>query len=132
MTRATALLVAVTAAAGCGPDPSSARGTAERFLDAHYVTIRLQDALAYTAGLARSKVEREMHLTEGQEAPLGAERPVVRYRLVEEHADGEHAANFVYLASIAAGGDRFEWRWLVTVRRQDGGWRVTNYEELMP
>jgi hypothetical protein len=29
-----------------------------------------------------------------------------------------------------ADADRFERRWMVTVRREGEGWRVTNYQEL--
>ena len=39
----------------------------------------------------------------------------------------------LYRGSIAVdGADSFERRWLVTVRREPEGWRVTNYQELEP
>src|SRR6187397_2134684 len=44
----------------CRPDASTPQGTAERFLDAHYVRIDLREALPLTSGLARHKVEDEM------------------------------------------------------------------------
>jgi len=52
--------------AGCRPDPRTPRGTAESFLDAHYVRIDLAAALPFTSGLARHKVESEIGLTQGQ------------------------------------------------------------------
>jgi len=51
--------------------------------------------------------------------------------VLEKHPDGEHSVNYLYLGSITvedAGG--FERHWMVTVRREPEGWRVTNYQEL--
>jgi len=127
--RVAALLV-VLAAPGCRPDPSTARGAAERFLDAHYVAINLPEALTLTSGVAHHKVEEEIGLTRGQRIDETTRKPTVHYRLLEEHPDGELAVNFVYLGTIAVeDADRFQRRWLVTVRREDAGWLVTNYQE---
>jgi hypothetical protein len=116
---------------GCHADPSTARGTAELFLDAHYVRIDLPGARAYTTGLARQKVEDEMRLVAGQTIDETTRRPTVHYRLVEEHPDGEHAVNYLFRGRIAVDdADTFERRWLVTVRFADGAWHVTNYQEL--
>jgi hypothetical protein len=123
---ATALLVAA-----CRPDPHTARGTAESFLDAHYVRIDLPAAREFTIGLARRKVEDEIGLTRGQSIDESTRKPTVHYRLLEEHPDGEQAVRYVYRGSIVVeDADRFERRWLVTVRHDDSGWRVTNYDEL--
>jgi len=116
--------------AGCGADPNTARGTAELFLDAHYVLIDLPRALDRTAGVARSKVEHEIELTQGHGIDDASVKPSVHYRLLEEHPDGDAAANFVYLGDVTAAGERFQRRWMVTVRREDVGWRVTNFQEL--
>ena len=53
----TLLLLGLTA---CQRDVHSARGIAERFLDAHYVDINLPAAKAYCTGLALSRVEAEI------------------------------------------------------------------------
>jgi hypothetical protein len=127
-----ALALAALVAAGCRPDPSTARGTAERFLDAHYVAIDLVAARELTSGLARHKVDAEVDLVRGQVIDETTRKPVVHYKLLEEHPQGEDAVNFLYLGSITvadAGG--FERRWLVTVKREAPGWRVTNYQELV-
>lgn len=117
--------------AGCHPDPRTPRGTAESFLDAHYVRIDLEAALPFTSGLARHKVESEIDLTQGQPIDDSTRKPTVHYTLLEEHPDGGQAVNYLYRGSITvADADRFERRWLVTVRHEDGGWRVTNYQEL--
>ena len=95
------------------------------------MAIDLDGALPYTSGLARRKVEEEIALTRGQEIDDGTRKPSVHYRLLEERPQNEQAVNYVYLGSIVVpDADRFERRWLVTVRREDAGWRVTNYQEL--
>lgn len=123
-------VLTVLAAGGCRPDPSTPRGTAERFLDAHYVAIDLREAIAFTSGIAKQKVEQEIALVSGVEIDENTRKPVVHYKLLEERPDGEHSVNFLYHGSIAIdGADGLERRWMVTVRREDGGWRVTNYQE---
>ena len=123
------LLLALLAA-GCAPDPKTPRGTAERFLDAHYVRIDLAAALPYTTGIARRKVEDELRLVAGQSIDDTTRKPSVHYRLLEEHPDGERAVNYLYRGTISVeDAERFERRWLVTVRREEDGWRVTNYQE---
>ena len=115
----------------CRADPATPRGTAELFLDAHYVRIDLPEALRFTNGVARQKIEDEIRLTTGQSIDETTRQPSVHYRLLEEHRDGEAAVNYVYRGRIAVeDADTFERRWLVTVRFADGAWRVTNYQEL--
>ncbi|HSV06615.1 MAG TPA: hypothetical protein VLI07_08880 [Candidatus Binatus sp.] len=123
-------LVLVPVVLGCRPDPSTPRGTAERFLDAHFVHIDLPAALEFTSGLARHKVEDEIRLVAGQTIDETTRKPSVHYRLLEERPDGEQAVSFLYRGSIAVeDAESFERRWLVTVRRDEGAWRVTNYQE---
>jgi hypothetical protein len=125
------LLVLVLLLSACRADPATPRGTAELFLDAHYVRIDLPDALRFTNGVARQKVEDEMRLTAGQSIDETTRKPTVHYRLLEEHPDGDAAVHYVYRGRIAVeDADTFERRWLVTVRFADGAWRVTNYQEL--
>jgi hypothetical protein len=127
----TIALVLSIALVGCRADPTTPRGTAELFLDAHYVRIDLLAAREYTAGLARRKVDDEMRLVSDQRIDETTRKPVVHYRLLEQHPDGDAAVNYVYRGRIAVeDADTFERRWLVTVRFADGVWRVTNYEEL--
>jgi hypothetical protein len=128
--RALLLVLAGVLFAGCRPDPSTARGTAERFLDAYYVMIDLRGALPYTAGLARDKVERGIALTAGQAIDASTEKPAVRYALLDEHPAGADVVQFAYRGTVSPpGSDAFERRWLLTVRRGAEGWRVTNFEE---
>ena len=123
-------LVAAAASVGCRADPSTARGTAERFLDAHYVEIDLPAALPYTSGVAKHKVEQEMELVKGVAIDDTTHKPIVRYSLVEERPDAD-GTKFLYHGRILVdGGEGFDRRWLVTVRREGDGYRVTNYQEL--
>ena len=124
-------LIAAAASVACRADPSTARGTAERFLDAHYVEIDLPEALPYTSGVARQKVEHELDLVKGQTIDDTTYKPIVRYTFLEEHPDDEGGTKFLYRGKILVDGtDGFERRWLVTVRQEAQGYRVTNYQEI--
>ena len=132
-TIAALIVVALVAAAssGCHGDASTPRGTAERFLDAHYVEIDLPTALPYTSGVARQKVEHEIDLVKGVTIDETTFKPIVRYALLQEHPDEDGGTKFLYRGKILVdGSEGFERRWLVTVRREAEGYRVTNYQEL--
>lgn len=125
------LLALACLLAACRPDPSSPRGAAERFLDAHYVAIDLTAALPLTTGLARSKVEREQALVRGVEIDESTRKPQVWYSLLEERPIGDDGVQLLYRGTMhPEGAERFERRWLVTVRRDTPGWIVSNFEEL--
>lgn len=114
----------------CQSDPHSARGVAERFLDAHYVEIDLQAAKPYCAGLALSRLEDEIRLTDGQPIDESTRKPLVHYRLVEEKPRGEKSVSFLYETTIAVNGaGEFTKKVLLTVRQDEQGWRVANYSE---
>jgi hypothetical protein len=117
---------------GCGADPATPQGRAELFLDSYYVVIDLPRALDHTSGVARSKVEQSIHLTEGQDAPEPGSRPKISYQLAEERPEGEALVHFVYVTSILADGDATQQKVMLTVRRQDDGWRVTNFQDVVP
>lgn len=125
-----AAIVAVASSA-CHGDVSTPQGTAERFLDAHYVEINLPNALPYTSGIARRKVEEEIELVKGVTIDDTTFKPIVRYTLLQEHPDEDGGTKFLYRGKILVdGSEGFERRWLVTVRREVEGYRVTNYQEL--
>lgn len=115
----------------CEPaDP--ARAGAERFIDRYYVEIDLLAARQHAAGLARVKLDREMELLEGIDAPEASGKPDVNYRFLDEHAgsDAGHRG-FLYELKISfAGGDPVVRRALVTVRESAGEWRVVNFQEM--
>lgn len=118
--------------AACGPDPSTPRGTAESFLDAHYVRIDLAKALPLTSGLAHQKVTKEIDLVKDIAIDDSTRKPTVHYTFIEERPDGELAMSYVYRGHIAVeGADAMERRWLLTVRQEPAGWRVTNFQEFV-
>jgi hypothetical protein len=124
-------LLLVAGGLSCRPDPSGPQGAAERFLDAYYVRIDLPAVHAMVVGVARQKIEEEMKLVEGQVIDETTRKPQVRYHLLEERPDGDDAVSFVYRGRITVeDADSFERRWLVTVRRRDGEWHVSNFQEL--
>ena len=118
--------------AGCHADPSTSRGRAELFLDAYYVEIDLPRALEHTAGVAHAKVEQSIELTRNNAIDETTERPTVHYRFDAEHPDGAAAVNYVYLADLTAAGESSQRKIVLTVRQQDGDWRVTNFQEFTP
>jgi len=114
----------------CQSDPHSARGVAERFLDAHYVEINLQAAKPYCTGLALSRLEDEIRLTDGQPIDESTRKPLVHYRLVEEKPRGEKSVSFLYETTISVNGaGEFTKKILLTMRQSEQGWRVVNYSE---
>jgi hypothetical protein len=124
------LIVLLVAPSACRQsDP--ARVAAERFLDLHYVEINLPGARDQASGLARAKIDEEIRLTDGQEPPESWSKPSVHYRFVEQQPDGQAGRQgFVYEATITLeGGTQFKRRVLLTVREQDGVWRVSNFQE---
>jgi hypothetical protein len=124
------LFAALVLLAACGPDPSTPRGTAESFLDAHYVRIDLPQALPLTSGLAHQKVTKEIELVKDVVIDESTRKPTVHYTFIEERPDGEQAVSYIYRGHIAVdGADAMERRWLLTVRREADGWRVTNFQE---
>src|SRR6266480_3255583 len=96
-----ALVLSALLVAGCRAAANTPRGTAERFLDAHYVRIDLPAALEFTSGVARQKVETELRLVQGQAIDETTRKPSVHYRLLEEHPDGAAAVRYLYRGSIA-------------------------------
>lgn len=116
--------------AGCASPADTPRGTAERFLDAHYVEINLPVARSYTSGLAREKIDDEARLTRGQVIDAGTRMPRVHYRLVEERPRDDAVVSFVYDAEFRVDGAETVHRKLqLTVRHDGTDWRVTNYQE---
>ena len=128
--RALALLALACAVGGCREPAGTPRGTAERFLDAHYVRIDLPTARTYTSGLARQKVDDETLLTRGQTIDESTRMPRVHYRLVDERSPADGVVSLVYEATFHVEGAEAVHRKLqLTVRREGEAWSVTNYQE---
>jgi hypothetical protein len=125
-----ALIVFVALVAGCRAGADTAQGTAERFVDAHYVEINLAAAKGFCVGPALAKVEDEQRLVAGQTIDETTRKPHVAYTLVQKREEGADRVSFVFEGTIRVeGADTFTRKWLVTTRREAEGWRVANYVE---
>jgi hypothetical protein len=123
-------LIAVTVLAACHPDPQSARGVTERFIDSHYVRIDLQAAVPFCTGVALRKLRAEQQLTQGQAIDESTRKPTVRYRLIEKKEEDANHATFVFEGIIyVEDAGTFTRKWLISTRRADDGWKVSNFEE---
>ncbi len=122
-------LLVVLAASTCHSDSSGPRGVAEGFLDQHYVHIDLEAAKPFCTGLALQKLRDEQRLTQGQQIDESTRKPTVHYRLIETKDDAEHPT-FVFEGTIDVDdAGQFKRKWLVTMRRDGDGWKVSNFEE---
>ena len=131
MTRRGLLCVAfLVVLAGCrGGGDTTPRGVAEVFLDSHYVEIDLHKSREYTVGLARRKVEDQIRLTSGHAIDAGTRKPRVYYKLLEQREAGGRTAFLYRLTIRPEGGGEFSRKLLIRVRREEVGWRVSNYME---
>lgn len=122
--------VPLLALAGCrGEGGKTAQGAAEAFMDGHYVEIDLAKAREFTVGLARSKIDEELRLTSGQAIDVATRKPRVYYKLLQRRESGGRTA-FVYELTIRPdGADEFNRSLMIRVRREEAGWRVSNYME---
>ncbi len=114
---------------GCRFNEESARGVADRFVDQHYVQINLAGAKPFCAGPALNKLAKEQSLTEGQTIDDTTRKPSVKYRLLEEH-EGPDTTTFLFEGTISVpDSDQFRRKWIITTRKIDNDWKVSNFEE---
>lgn len=114
--------------AACEPSDEAQR-VARGFADEHYVTINLSKAKEYTTGLARKKIEEEQHLVEGQAIDAETLQPRVHYELLERRPEGDDRVSFLFQGEARVEDLLFTRKWLVTVRREGGDWKVSNFHE---
>lgn len=114
---------------GCGNDLTTARGVVEEFIDQNYVRIDLHEARKYVVGLALEKMNEQIRLTAGHTIDASTRKPRVNYELLEKK-EGENRASFLYLGTIRMDdGYEFTRRWIISARKEDQGWRVSNFTE---
>jgi len=127
-------LVVVVAAlavfAGCQKQ-DEAQQAAQGFVDQHYVHIDLVAAKKFTTGLATAKIEEEEKLIAGVTQEEGTAKPRVHYELLERRPEGEDRVTFLYKGEARGedANDVFTRKWLVTVKRDSGDWKVSNFHE---
>lgn len=122
------LVLFLLCSSGCQQQDEALR-TAQAFADAHYVTIDLPAAKALTSGVATRKIEEEQRLVEGQAIDTETQQPRVHYTLVERRPEGDDRVSFLFQGEARVEELVFTRKWLVTVKREDGGWKVSNYQE---
>jgi hypothetical protein len=125
------ILVLVLLAA-CRPSADTSLGTAQRFVDEHYVRMDLRESKKYCVGVAREKVEELQRLIGDQRIDASTRQPRVSYSLERKKEEGGDRASYLFLGRIhVEDADDFERHWLVMTRRQkDGKWRVSNFQEI--
>ena len=113
----------------CGRDLNTAQGVAEEFVDHHYVNFDLQKAKLYTVSVALAKINEEIRLTAGHKIDASTQKPRVNYSLLEKN-ENEKRSTYLYEGRIQSDdGTAFTRKWLITARRENDGWRVSNFTE---
>src|SRR5262249_22444930 len=112
----------------CQPQDESVR-VARGFADEHYVKIDLAEAKKLTTGLATKKIEEEQHLVEGNAIDEGTAKPHVSYKLLETRPEGDDRVTVLFQGEARGddAGEVFTRKWLITVKREDGEWKVSNF-----
>ena len=124
-----ALVVWVLLINGCSHDLGTAEGVVQEFLDQYYVKIDIPKAKQYTVGLALEKLNEESKLTAGQRIDASTQKPTISYKLVEKR-ETPNRASFLYQGTIRSDdGSSFTRKWLIAARRENNGWRVSNFSE---
>ena len=126
--RAAVVTLALMAAALSACQSSDVRqAAAERFIDELYIKIDQPAARRLATGLAASKIDEEIRLKDGQAIDDGTRQPRIHYAFVQSQGTDE-AASLVYDLHVAPdGADAFTRRLVLTLRREDGVWKIANY-----
>jgi hypothetical protein len=129
-TKAVLAIALVLGLGCCGPDPTTPRGVAERFLDA-YFNLDRTTALATSAHRAHELVEEERKLTAGHAVDAATRMPIIRYSLLREEEGDDATVHLVYAVRITVpDAETSEQRWLLTVGRLGEEWKVVSFDRL--
>ena len=133
MSRSLAACLTLAAAAGCarGGPANTAEAVADRFVDLYFVEVDQARALPLAVGPARETLERELADVQGVRAGGGqpeAGRGSVYYRRTWSRVDPETGtARTVYDLTVEQGRDRTRRHALLSLRREQGRWRVGSF-----
>lgn len=122
-------LATVLVLAGCAP-ADSPESVVKQFVEQYYVAPDLPKAKALAYGLARNKIEAEERLLEAVSLPPGAADRAVSYSLHATKKMGDDKIFFVYDITISVDRQVMKKRATVAAGRVEGGWRVTNFQEV--
>ena len=123
------LLLPLLLIIACGRDLNTAQGVAEEFVDQYYVNIDLQTAKNYAVSVALAKINEEIRLTTGQHIDASTRKPRVNYSLLDKK-EGDKRSTYLYQGRIQSDdGTAFTRKWLITARKDNNAWRVSNFTE---
>jgi hypothetical protein len=89
----------------------------------------LQKAKGYAVSVALAKVNEEIRLTAGQKIDASTQKPRVNYKLLEKN-ENDKRATYLYEGKIQSDdGSSFTRKWLITARKENTQWRVSNFTE---
>jgi len=130
MKRIAASLALLIVLSSCQPGDDALRA-AENFADEHYVNIDLAAAKQYTTGLATKKVEEEQTLVADNKIDESTAKPNVHYKLLERRPEGDDRVTFLFEGEARGedASDVFVRKWLLTVKLEDGAWKVSNFHD---
>jgi hypothetical protein len=111
-----------------GCTPHSAVAVADKFVDLYFVEIDQKQALAYTSGPARQKLEEELSLVADIRRTYEPEqaKPSIYYTRQSQVESGDHA-RFTYDLTIRQGRDETRRNALISAEKVDGKWTVANF-----
>src|SRR5215472_18287993 len=127
--RRAMLVAAIAFALAACTSPNSPRGVVDRFIAAHYMAIDLKATEPLCTGLALDKLHQEMRLTEGQHIDETTRKPIVHNKLTAKRESPDHI-EYLFRATIdVPDGGSFEKNWMITARKQDDTWKISNFSE---
>ncbi len=112
----------------CHSEKPDHQAQAERFLQVYYLNIDPQGALAITQGPAKEKMQREVELLRGVSPPESHETPKMKYKILrcQGPASGKFQCDYeIYIEHDV----KITRRGKVTLRVEEGQWRVTQFVE---
>ena len=115
---------------GCSRD-DTAKGVADRFVQAYYVQVDQARALDFTAALAEERLQREIQMVTPirRSGDVEQARPNVEYSLVRSQPDGRQVL-FVYDLTITPPHiPPMLKKVLIITDQRAGQWKVINFTE---
>jgi hypothetical protein len=123
------LLLAMLCGCGAGGD---SRSVADKFCYLYLIELNQTEALSLASGLAKEKLLKEIELLKGARTAadeLQASKPFIDYKLNNRHDQDESHVMFNYLLTIEPkSGGKIEQEVLISTVRENGTWKVNNYE----
>lgn len=127
-------MAAVLLACGAGSDP---RRLADEFCYRYFIKLDQAQALEIASGLAADKLQKEIELLKGSarnfqdgEREFHQAKPFIDYKMIQRTDQDTDHVMFLYHLNIEArqGSEQMQREILVSTIRENGRWKVNNYE----